>query len=152
MTSDDANVVAFHDAGDEWQMNQPSPRPAPVASPPPRLPPPPTPRAGYMGVMSSCLDYDGCAMVVTPVAPQALANRPIVLAPDSQLRLIVEGRVEELALVLDGQERVDLASGDTLDITLGPDWIRLVPDHYDPFVVLRHKLRWSEGPMLESGW
>jgi len=92
------------------------------------------------------------AMVVTPVAPQALANRPIVLAPDSQLRLIVEGRVEELALVLDGQERVDLASGDTLDITLGPDWIRLVPDHYDPFVVLRHKLRWSEGPMLESGW
>lgn len=92
------------------------------------------------------------AMVVTPVAPQALANRPIVLAPDARLRLRVEGRVEELALVLDGQERVDLASGDALDVALGPDWIRLVPEDYDPFAVLRHKLRWSQGPTLESGW
>lgn len=67
-TSDDANVVGFHDAGDEWQMNQPSPPPAPVASPPPPSPPPPTPRAAYMGVKSSSLDYDGCAMVVTPAS------------------------------------------------------------------------------------
>jgi hypothetical protein len=51
------DAAAFHDAGDEWAMNQP---------PPPPSPPPPTPRAAYAGVMSSSLDYDGCAMVVTP--------------------------------------------------------------------------------------
>ena len=92
------------------------------------------------------------AMVVTPVAPQALANRPIVLSADAHLRLRVEGRTDELALVLDGQERIDLISGDTLDIHLGPDMLRLVPDAYDPFAVLRHKLRWSEGPSLDPGW
>jgi len=92
------------------------------------------------------------AIVVTPVAPQALANRPIVLSEHARLRLTVEGRVDELALVLDGQERVDLASGDAIDLALGPDMVRLVPEGYDPFAVLRHKLRWSEGPTLEPGW
>jgi NAD+ kinase len=89
------------------------------------------------------------ALVVTPVAPQALANRPIVVSEHARLRLVVEGRVDELALVLDGQERVDLASGDAIDIALGADMVRLVPGNYDPFAVLRHKLRWSEGPLLE---
>jgi NAD+ kinase len=91
------------------------------------------------------------AIVVTPVAPQGLANRPIVLSEHAHLRLVVEGRVDELAIVLDGQERIDLVSGDAIDIALGPDLQRLVPDGYDPFAVLRHKLRWSEGPMLEPG-
>jgi len=89
------------------------------------------------------------ALVVTPVAPQALANRPIVLSEHARLRLVVEGRVDELALVLDGQERVDLASGDAIDIALGVDMVRLVPGDYDAFAVLRHKLRWSEGPLLQ---
>jgi hypothetical protein len=62
------------------------------------------------------------AMLVTPVAPQALANRPIVLSEHAHLRLVVEGRVDELALVLDGQERIDLASGDAIDVALGPRW------------------------------
>jgi NAD+ kinase len=91
------------------------------------------------------------AMVVTPVAPQALANRPIVLSEHAHLRLVVEGRVDELALVLDGQERIDLASGDAIDVALGLPMVRLVPGDYDPFAVLRHKLRWSEGPLLEAG-
>ena len=91
------------------------------------------------------------AIVVTPVAPQGLANRPIVLSEHARLRLVVEGRVDELAVVLDGQERVDLVSGDVIDVSLGPDMVRLVPDDYDPFAVLRHKLRWSEGPTLGPG-
>jgi NAD+ kinase len=90
-------------------------------------------------------------IVVTPVAPQALANRPIVLSERARLRLVVEGRVDELALVLDGQERVELASGDAIDVALGPELVRLAPANYDPFAVLRQKLRWSEGPAL-TGW
>ena len=91
------------------------------------------------------------ALVVTPVAPQALTNRPLVLSERMRLRLVVEGPVDELALVLDGQERIDLASGDAIDVSLGPDLVRLAPPNYDPFAVLRQKLRWSEGPPL-SGW
>lgn len=89
------------------------------------------------------------AIVVTPVAPQSLANRPIVLPEASRLRLVPEGRWDELALVLDGQERVDLRSGDDVVLSLGADLMRLVPAGYDPFAVLRHKLRWSEGPTLD---
>lgn len=89
------------------------------------------------------------AIVVTPVAPQSLANRPIVLPESSRLRLVPEGRWDELALLLDGQERVELGSGDAVDLSLGPDLTRLVPADYDPFAVLRHKLRWSEGPTLD---
>lgn len=91
------------------------------------------------------------ALLVTPVAPQALTNRPIVLGPDARLRLTIEGRADEIALVLDGQDRIDLASGDAIDVVLGPDVVRLVPDGYDPFAVLRRKLRWTEGPVLAGG-
>lgn len=88
------------------------------------------------------------AILVTPLAPQALANRPLVLGADARLRLVIEGRTDELALVLDGQERIDLASGDVVEVALGPDVVRLVPAGYDPFAVLRRKLRWTEGPHL----
>jgi NAD+ kinase len=91
------------------------------------------------------------ALLVTPVAPQALANRPIVLGAGARLRLTLEGRADEIAVVLDGQERIDLASGDAFDVTLGPDVVRLVPAGYDPFAVLRRKLRWTEGPNLDGG-
>lgn len=90
------------------------------------------------------------ALLVTPVAPQALANRPIVLGADARLRLTIEGRADEIAVVLDGQERIDLASGDAFEVTLGPDVVRLVPAGYDPFAVLRRKLRWTEGPALDG--
>lgn len=90
------------------------------------------------------------AMVVTPIAPQALANRPIVLGAQARLSLVTEGRVDEMALVLDGQERIDLASGDLVEIALGGSVTRLVPADHDPFAVLRHKLRWSEGPALSG--
>jgi NAD+ kinase len=90
------------------------------------------------------------ALLVTPVAPQALANRPIVLGADARLRLTIEGRADEIAVVLDGQERIDLASGDAFEVTLGPDVVRLVPSGYDPFAVLRRKLRWTEGPALDG--
>ncbi len=90
------------------------------------------------------------AMVVTPIAPQALANRPIVLGAQAKISLVAEGRVDEMALVLDGQERIDLASGDPVEISLGGSVTRLVPADHDPFAVLRHKLRWSEGPALSG--
>lgn len=89
------------------------------------------------------------ALLVMPVAPQALANRPIVLGAEARLRFTVDGHPEEIALVLDGQERVDLASGDSFEVALGPDVVRLVPADYDPFAVLRQKLRWTEGPLLQ---
>src|SRR5690606_16339142 len=57
------------------------------------------------------------AMVVTPVAPHSLTNRPIVLPADTDITLEIMTRSDEIALVIDGQERIDLAVGDSIEVT-----------------------------------
>ena len=44
------------------------------------------------------------AMVVTPICPHALTNRPIVLALDSVVEIRLEGPAEKVYLTLDGQQ------------------------------------------------
>ena len=88
------------------------------------------------------------AMVVTPVAPHSLTNRPIVLPGDACLTLEVRTRSDEIAMVVDGQERVDLSVGDSIEVTAAAVGLRLVTTgRRSNFDVLRHKLRWGEGPL-----
>ncbi|CAN5827479.1 NAD(+)/NADH kinase [soil metagenome] len=89
------------------------------------------------------------AFVVTPIAPHSLTNRPIVLAGESVVGLEVVGPADEMALVVDGQERVDLRLGDRLRIAAADHALWLVSSgRRSDFDVLRHKLRWGEGPLL----
>lgn len=89
------------------------------------------------------------AMVVTPIAPHSLTNRPIVLSGDSTLGLELLSAVDEMALVFDGQERVDLRQGQRIEIRAAADALYLVESGRSAFEVLRHKLRWGEGPSVE---
>ena len=95
------------------------------------------------------LAQDLRAMVVTPVAPHSLTNRPIVLSGSSRLGLELLSPVDEMALVIDGQERVDLRAGERIDVCAAADALQLVASERSAFEVLRLKLRWGEGPMLE---
>ncbi len=92
------------------------------------------------------------AFVVTPNAPHSLTNRPIVIEAGAELRFSVAGRVGELALVLDGQERCDLAAGDRFVVRAAPTDLWLVSTgtrtQYD---LLRHKLDWGSAPELARG-
>lgn len=102
---------AFHDAGDEWALMQPSPplpNPPPPTSPPPNpRAPPPTPRAGYMGVMSSTLDYDACAMVITPDSGTGGDGPEVDFCKDyGQVVLIRIGGDADVSGVLNGMEAV----------------------------------------------
>ncbi len=94
------------------------------------------------------LDHRMRALVVTPVAPHSLTNRPIVLPGSSSIGLEILTRSDEIAMVIDGQERVDLQVGDRIVLTAAQSGLRLLSTgRRSGFDVLRHKLGWGEGPL-----
>lgn len=92
------------------------------------------------------------ALVITPIAPHSLTNRPIVLPGESRIALEILSSSDEIALVIDGQERIDLDIGDTIELTTAPVGLSLVSTgRRTSFEVLRHKLRWGEGLLPPTG-
>ncbi|MCW0209929.1 NAD kinase [Achromobacter veterisilvae] len=90
------------------------------------------------------------AMVLVPVAPQTLSNRPIVI-PDTgvlNMTLTAMGRVEVGASVhFDMQTWSDLQPGDRIVVQRAPYAIRFVhPEGYSFFSTLRRKLHWNLMP------
>lgn len=89
------------------------------------------------------------AFVITPIAPHSLTNRPIVVGADVHVSFIVAGRIDELALLADGQERVDLQAGDRVSVEAAPGRIALVSSgRLGPYGILREKLGWGLAPAL----
>jgi NAD+ kinase len=89
------------------------------------------------------------AMVITPISPHMLTNRPLVLSDESQIEVRLETGDVDVHLTLDGQRGLPLARGDTVLITRSPRRLRLAlsptRDYYD---ILRTKLRWGESSAL----
>src|SRR5438552_12917690 len=84
------------------------------------------------------------AMVITPICPFTLSNRPIVVPDDSviEVRLITEN--EEVALTLDGQVGFSLQAGDRAMIRKSNATFNFVqPANRNYFDVLRDKLKWG---------
>ena len=65
------------------------------------------------------------AFVVTPACAHTLGSRPLVLSPAGKVTLRVLGSVDHAMLLLDGQESVDLAPGDEVDVGLTRASVRL---------------------------
>jgi len=90
------------------------------------------------------------AMVLVPVAPQALSNRPIVIPDDGVLSMTLTaiGRVESGASVhFDMQTWSDLQPGDRIEVRRAPHTIRFLhPTGYSFFTTLRRKLHWNLMP------
>lgn len=84
------------------------------------------------------------AVVITPICPFTLSNRPIVVPDDSviEVRLITDN--EEVALTLDGQVGFPLQAGDRAVIRKSNATFNLVqPPNRNYFDVLRDKLKWG---------
>lgn len=89
------------------------------------------------------------AFVITPIAPHALTNRPIVVHADEGASFVVRGGSTEVALLVDGQERIDLASGDRVSLAPAQGGVSLVSSgRFGPYAVLRDKLGWGSSPPL----
>jgi NAD+ kinase len=85
------------------------------------------------------------ALVLTPLAPHTLTNRPLVLAAASRILLkpVVEPSTDPV-LTFDGHYGVPLAAGDLVTIARAPRVLRLLRTssrtHFD---MLREKLKWG---------
>lgn len=87
------------------------------------------------------------AFAITPIAPHSLTNRPIILEGSAKVRVRLQGKVNEVALILDGQERIDLAAGDSFQVCAAPTDFMLLSSHKrNYFDILREKLHWGELP------
>jgi NAD+ kinase len=83
-------------------------------------------------------------LLLSPISPHTLSNRPVVLRPEAEVRITVGPREQDALLTIDGQEVVPLAAGDVIEVRQGREPVTLVrsPDrtYYD---VLRSKLGWG---------
>lgn len=84
------------------------------------------------------------AVVITPICPFTLSNRPIVVPDNSEIELRLKTDHEEVALTLDGQVGFPLKIGDVVVIRKSRTTFNLVqPSNRNYFDVLRDKLRWG---------
>jgi len=84
------------------------------------------------------------AVVITPICPFTLSNRPIVVPDDAEIELLLKTDKEEVALTLDGQVGFPLTVGDRVVIRKSRTTFNLIqPSNRNYFDVLRDKLRWG---------
>jgi NAD+ kinase len=86
------------------------------------------------------------AVVVTPICPHMLTNRPLVLSDESRVQVrLRSARDVEVYVALDGQETFAFADGDFVLITGSPRRLQLVKaPGRDYYQVLRSKLKWGD--------
>ena len=90
------------------------------------------------------------ALLLTPIAPHMLTNRPVVLPGSSEVRVepmmngADDGGDEEVYVTFDGQSGYPLQADDVIEITRAERPLRLVrASKRTYFDVLRQKLKWG---------
>jgi NAD+ kinase len=84
-------------------------------------------------------------IILSPICPHTLTNRPIVLPDSAVVRVAVRSPEEEVVLTVDGQEGIPLQTGDVVEVRKGRSRVPLIQSATRSyFDVLRSKLRWGE--------
>jgi NAD+ kinase len=85
-------------------------------------------------------------IVITPICPHTLTNRPIVVTDESVISITVASSFDEkVYLTLDGQVGFELREGDSVEVRRALKTTALVMSKTrDYFEVLRTKLKWGE--------
>jgi NAD+ kinase len=87
------------------------------------------------------------AVVITPICPHMLTNRPIVLPDELDIEIgLITPDAKDIYLTLDGQEGMEISEQDRVCVRKSEERVLLVqsPDK-NYFDVLRNKLKWGEG-------
>jgi NAD+ kinase len=87
------------------------------------------------------------ALVLTPIAPHTLTNRPIVIPAERDVRVKTTSANagDEVFVTVDGQTGFGLQQGDELSIAKADRKLRLIrATTRSYFEVLRQKLKWNE--------
>src|SRR5688500_7940243 len=87
------------------------------------------------------------AIVLTPICPHTLTNRPIVLPDELDIEIgLLTPDAKDIYLTLDGQEGFEISERDSVCVRKSEERVLLVqsPEKKN-FDVLRNKLKWGEG-------
>jgi len=91
------------------------------------------------------------AMIVTPIAPHTLTNRPLVLEGESRLRFLVLREAPNLGLVIDGQELLPLEVEKAVEIERAErPFLLAAHKRRSFFELLRAKFHWGEPPQYRA--
>jgi NAD+ kinase len=85
------------------------------------------------------------ALVMVPICPHTLSDRPLVLPSSSTIRITLDQDGGSVAhVVCDGEPLGRMQSGDTLAISLAKEAVTLLhPRDYNYYELLRSKLNWG---------
>ncbi len=85
-------------------------------------------------------------IVITPICPHTLTNRPIVVTDESIISITIASSFDEkVYLTLDGQVGFKLMQGDSIEVRKALKTTALVMSkERDYFEILRTKLKWGE--------
>jgi len=84
-------------------------------------------------------------VVLTPICPHALTQRPLVLPHSARVEIVVGTRGGEVSLTVDGQEGLPLRDGDRVLIERSAHPVDIIASPLRTrFDILRAKLRWGE--------
>ena len=84
-------------------------------------------------------------LVISPICPHMLTNRPIIVPDESIIRIEVKFQDEDVVFTADGQVGMPLQGGDIVEVRRSKSSTLLVKSpSKDFFQVLRTKLKWGE--------
>jgi NAD+ kinase len=109
----------------------------------------PTGSTAYsMAAGGPILDPEMEALIVSPVCPFTLSNRPLVLPSRQNLLVTVEKEQRSgIVLTVDGQDTFDLEPEDTITVTHFPHYARLITAGRSSYYsALKDKLSWGGLP------
>jgi len=106
----------------------------------------PTGSTGYSLAAGGPILYPSMKnIIVTPICPHMLTNRPIILPEKVSIKAILKSKDEKVVLTLDGQIGFPLEFGDEILIKESSHVVSLVKSSSKGyFEILRTKLKWGE--------
>ena len=92
------------------------------------------------------------ALVLAPICPHTLSDRPIVVRSSSTIEVRLVERPDTRAQVTcDGVPLGELVPGDRLVVRPSPQTVTLLhPSDHDYYRILRSKLRWGRGDRMQA--
>ncbi len=88
------------------------------------------------------------ALILSPICPFTLSNRPLVIPPEERLEILIEREQRtDIVLTIDGKEAFDLEPGDRVVFERSTEKTFIVQsDRRNFYEVLRSKLNWAGEP------
>ncbi|HVN64221.1 MAG TPA: NAD(+)/NADH kinase [Candidatus Binataceae bacterium] len=83
------------------------------------------------------------AIVLAPICPHMLTNRPVVLPDSFEIEVRVSAPDGDTTVTVDGQESAHMGAADTLRIRRGRHCVSLVRSAHPYFEIWRDKLHWG---------